>query len=102
MDYDTIVLAIITVVATVILFLWQTAEDKFDLRCILLDAKTGNVSLYKFGQLVALVISSWALVNETRAGRLSEWLFVFYMTAWSGINLVNKWLDKKPSSEEPK
>lgn len=78
---------------------WHADKNThFDIRDLLIDSKTKELSLYKVGQLVALIISTWVLVHETRAGRLSEYLYAGYMIAWSGTNLIKKYLEKS----EPK
>jgi hypothetical protein len=69
-------------------------STKFDVRDLMIDKETDRLSLYKIGQFFALLVSTWILIHETRNGRLSEWLFAFYMAAWSGANLMNKYLDK--------
>ena len=67
---------------------------RFDIRDLLIDSTTKELSLYKVGQLAALAVSTWVLIHETRAGKLTEWLFGLYMVAWSGTNLIKKYLDK--------
>lgn len=81
------------------LAVWQAKDDQFDLRYLLVDSQTNKVSLFKLGQLLALLVSSWALIYETRTGHLTEWLFLAYIATWSGANVANKIVDRKP---EPK
>lgn len=70
-------------------------SSRFDLRDLLIDSKTKELSVYKAGQLAALIASTYILLHETRAGRLTESLFGLYMVAWSGVNMVNKYLTQK-------
>jgi len=70
----------------------QRQPDAFDLRHLIVDSKTGRVSLFKTGQLVALMTSTWILIHETRANNLTEWLFTAYMLAWTGANVAQKFL----------
>jgi hypothetical protein len=79
-----------------ILGFWQGKHDEFDLRWLIVDTKTHRVSLFKLGQLVALLTSTWALVYQTRHDHLTEWLFTAYMIAWAGANVANKFVDRKP------
>jgi hypothetical protein len=76
-------------------------KTRFDVRDLIIDSATKELSLYKVGQLVALIISTWILIYETRAGKLTEWLFGSYMIAWSGANLIKKYLEK-PESKNTK
>ena len=69
------------------LYRWHMQPNGFDLRDLLTDKGSNRLSLARFGQLTALAVSTWALVNETLSGRLTEWLFVGYMMAWVGAQL---------------
>jgi hypothetical protein len=59
------------------------------------------VSLQKFGQVTALLVSTCAIMHELFNGRLSEWLFAGYMVAWAGSNAVSKWIDSRNTSCPP-
>ena len=83
-----------------LLYRWQRKDDQFDLRYLLVDTVTEKVSLFKLGQLVALLVSTWALIHETRANHLTEWLFGSYMIAWAGVNLGNKIVEKMKDKEQ--
>lgn len=83
MDIDVVVLIVASACFVGLIFFWHvTKEVAFDLKNILINNDSGKFSLYKLGQLVALCVSTWVLIHETRTGRLSEWLFV----------LVNYWV----------
>jgi hypothetical protein len=69
------------------LYRWHAAENTFDLRDLITDQGSQRLSLSRFGQLTALIVSTWALVNETATGRLTEWLFTAYMLSWVGAQL---------------
>lgn len=94
-EIETLILIVASLVAFWILYRLQKRDDQFDLKHLLVDSNTNRVSLQKTGQLVALLFSSWAFVYETRSGRLTEWLFIGYMVAWSGANLASKYIDSK-------
>jgi hypothetical protein len=78
---------------------------RFDLRDLLIDSKDGQLSLFKVGQVLALMVSTWVLINETRNARLTEFLFIGYMVAWSGANVLSKYMNTKNDApriyEEP-
>lgn len=100
---DLIILIGGTALAVAVMVYWhRDTTTRFDLRDLLIDSTTKELSLYKVGQLAALVFSTWVLIHETRAGKLTDWLFGSYMLAWSGANLVKKFLDKSDSGSEPK
>lgn len=94
-DLDTSLLLATLCAALMVLGFWHGKSDAFDLRHLLVDTDHGKVSLGKTGQFVALIVSTWALVHETRAGHLTEWLFGAYMIAWSGANIARMALEKK-------
>jgi len=99
---DDLVLMAMALVLIGVLVLWQRDRaSAFNLQDLLLDHKNGKASLQKTGQLVAMLVSTWVLVHETRAQRLTEWLFMAYMFAWAGSNLAGKWLEtRKPKEPE--
>jgi hypothetical protein len=100
MNIDTLVLIFASVVLCILVFMWHNDEEtRFDLTELMIDSKTNRVSLMKIGQALALLVSTWVLIYETRAGRLSEWLFLSYMGCWAGANLANKWLRTKGTQD---
>lgn len=99
---DTYALLLAAVLFIALLTYWQRSDDEFDLRMLIVDSTTGKVSLFKLGQLVALGVSTWALVHETRRGFLTEWLFGLYMISWAGVNIANKLTEKYKSLEPQK
>ncbi len=100
MSADDAVLLIGTLFLACVVWRWQRASDSFDLRKVIVDAG-GDVSLAKIGQVVALLVSTWVLIHETRAGKVNEWLFGGYMLAWAGTNLISKAIDKRPDPVTP-
>lgn len=80
-----------------ILLSWHlNKNNSIDLKTILV--KDGELSLSKLGQLIALLVSTWIIVYQTRAGLLTEFVFTGYMVAWSGANLASKWIDRGNTS----
>jgi hypothetical protein len=84
---SAILLALATITLAIQLYRWHMAPNGFDLRDLLTDKGSNRLSLARFGQATALIVSTWALVNETVTGRLTEWLFTSYMLAWVGAQL---------------
>jgi hypothetical protein len=105
-DVPGVVVVCIAAWVLVVLVRWHTEDSRFDLRHVLIDARTDRVSLHKMGQFVALVVSTMVLWYEMMHSRLTEWLFVGYMVTWAGATLAKRWIDKPaaggPSSEESK
>ncbi len=85
-----VVLFIAVIVLCWMLYRGQRKNDKFDLRDLVLDTSTKRISLSKFGQLIALAISSWGFLYLALNGKLTEMYFTTYMAAWSGIAALNK------------
>jgi hypothetical protein len=84
----------------VILTVWHLQKGtSFDIQDLLVDSVSGKVELGKLGQLTALLVSSWILMHETHAGRLTEFLFIGYMSVWGGVNLARKYIDTKVGSD---
>jgi hypothetical protein len=100
MTVNDLLLLIGLVLSLALLYRWQCKDDQFDLRWLLVDTTTEKVSLFKLGQLVALAVSTWAIVVETRAGHLTEWLFLAYIGVWSGANVGNKIIGKMKDKEQ--
>ena len=98
---EYVMLMVSALVLVVLVFSWhRDAKSVIDLTDLIVDSDTGKTSLYKIGQILALLVSTWVMIHETSAGRLSEWLYLSYMIAWSGANIAKKYLDlKKPATE---
>lgn len=100
LDLETLVLGIASLVFILFIVKAHFGVNAFDIKSTVTD-ENGRFSLSKFGQLVALLVSTWVLIYETRKGHLTEWLFAGYMAAWAGANLLNKYLDRgKPTSSD--
>jgi hypothetical protein len=94
LDIETIVLAFGTLLFLVFLVKWHVdSENDLDIRSAFM--KDGKLSLAKSGQALALIVSTWVLIYQTRNNRLTDWLFTGYMVAWSGANMASKYLDTK-------
>ena len=102
LDLDTIVLMVCAFTVLLSAWFWQRDPNvKFDLLDLISDG--GKLSLFRTGQLVALLTSTWAFVALTRAGNLTEIFYLTYMATWAGANIASKVLDKKqgPKDETP-
>ena len=98
---DTIVLGIGSIVLLGFLIYWHLdSKTHFDVRDLMVDHRTKNLSLNKIGQLFALLVSTWIIIHETRVGRLSEFLFTGYMAVWSGASILSKYMDTKIRPED--
>lgn len=85
-----ILLGIVTALF-VIFYKVQHAPNDFDLKEILIDPDAGNkVSISRFGQLIALIISSWGFVYLVLHNQLTEMYFIGYLTVWTGSTLLSK------------
>jgi hypothetical protein len=96
---DDFLLLFIALLLMAILGRWQLTKDNpFDIQNVFVD-EHGKASLFKIGQAIAMIVSTWVLINETRAGRLTEFLFTAYMVAWAGSNLTSKAIDAKAKKD---
>lgn len=99
---DTIIFLLFIVGITIAFIKWHLDDSStFDISSVIVDGKTNKFSLSKFGQLVALVISTWIIVHQTLNNQLTEWLFTGYMLAWAGANFLNKYISKSPQTDSP-
>ncbi len=71
--------------------LWrlQHSREGFDLADLIIDKYSGRVSLGKFGQLIALMVSTWGFVHLTVSEKLTEFYFIGYMAAWAGAHVAS-------------
>lgn len=92
------------VVVGVLLIAQHKSDSRINLYGYL--TKDGNLSLFRTGQALALVLSSWGFVYLIIANRLTEWFFIGYMTAWALVNVASKAMDMRsatapiPATEE--
>lgn len=91
---SSLTLGAIGLFALTVLILWQRKADNFDLRWLLVDSTTEKVSLFKTGQLIALIVSTWGFVVLIQRDKMTEWYFTGYMASWAAANLLNKWLER--------
>lgn len=102
-NIDTLVLMLATVIALFFIFKWHAdTTTPFDLRSAFMAEDGSKFSLSKFGQLVAMVTSTWVVIYQTRHNNLTEWLFTGYMVAWAGANAFSKYLNSKKEQQENK
>jgi hypothetical protein len=93
-DLDTVVLAFCSFIIIVFVLSWHKDKaSNLDIRQLLM--KDDRLNLGKAGQLIALLVSTWILIYQTRKGMLTDWLFTGYMIAWSGANLASKYIDTR-------
>jgi hypothetical protein len=101
-NLNTWLLIITVMVLLVVVIRWHLdPRTRFDLRDMMVSSQSKEVSVYKVGQLIALLVSTWVIVYETREKRLTEWLFTAYMIAWGGVNMAQKWIDRDAKPAPP-
>lgn len=95
-NLDFFILLTLMVGGMTLLIYWHLDKsNRFDLRDLLIDSQTKLLSLYKIGQVMALIVSTWIVVHETRGNRLSDLFFLSYISIWSGVNLLNNYMGKQ-------
>lgn len=93
-DRASLLLAALLLLVVFILYRWQRTHPKFDLSD-LLTGDNGKVSLAKFGQTSALLVSTWGFVVLVQQGKLTETYFIGYMSVWTGYRLAQDAITKK-------
>lgn len=91
-------LLVLAILAIWLLVRWQRSHPMFDL-ADLLTGDNGRVSLAKFGQAAALVVSTWGFAVLVQQGKLTEFYFIGYMTVWAGYRLADAALNKVPPTK---
>lgn len=94
-DFPSIILLLALVFTANALTSWHRADGPFDFRKALLDPVSREISFSRLGHFVCLIISTAIMCYEAMKGRLSEWLFIGYMTAWAGTYVAAKAIDAK-------
>lgn len=69
---------------------WHSEDNLFDFRLALLDDTGTKISFIRLGHFVCLITSTAILIYETFKGRINEWLYMGYMTAWAGSFIAAK------------
>ena len=92
-NLETWLLAISAGFFLYLLYSWHTDKNtSLDVRTLVM---TGDkLSLAKMGQFIAMIVSTWVIIYQTRATLLTEWLFTGYMLAWAGAGVAGKLIDK--------
>lgn len=96
--FQWVLFFIVMALAFTVLLL-QLKDDPLDLRYLIMDSAK-KPSIPKIGQIIALVVSTYAFVIMLFKGQLSDTFFFGYMAIWSGSATVEAYLSKK--SEKPK
>lgn len=97
---ELVLAAILGVVVLALVAVTRDQRNPVSLLQLVVEARSGRLSLSRVGQLVALIVSSWGFVALVRADRLTEWYFSSYMIAWAGARLASQFLDTKKAARE--
>lgn len=85
----TIVLSIVALLLVLVLVRWQSDKSsRVDLSDLIIDTKTNKVSLFKIGQAISLLVSTWAFVVMVHRDSLNWEFFITYMGIWAGANVA--------------
>jgi hypothetical protein len=95
---SAVLLGVIAIAACYMLYRWQHNHPNFDLSD-LLTGDNGKVSLAKFGQAAALIVSTWGFVALVQQGKLTESYFVGYMGIWAGYRLAQSAIGKQAENQ---
>lgn len=95
---ELVLAAILGLVVLALVAVTRDQRNCVSLLQLVVEARTGRLSLSRVGQLVALIVSSWGFVALVRADKLTEWYFSSYMIAWAGARLASQFLDTKKAA----
>lgn len=71
-----------------ILVYWhRDSETKINLTHLVIDDK-GKTSIWKIGQVLALVVTTWYFVLEAQLHTLRWEVFATYIAVWTGVSLT--------------
>lgn len=100
-DIPTVILFSTIGFLVAVMISWHRDNSEFDFRKALIDPNTRNISFSRLGHFVCLTVSTGILLHETAKGRLNEWLFVAYMTAWAGAFVASKAIEINAVPQKP-
>ena len=92
-DKMPILLFLALIAGAWMLYKAHKAPNTFDIKNLITDPTTEKVSLNKFGQFIALFVTSWIMIDLTIHDKLSESFLMIYATAWTGISAISKGID---------
>lgn len=103
LNLSTSMFAVIVISALIMLLRWQKNHPLIDLSD-LITGDNGRVSSSKFCQTGAWVVSTWGFASMVQQGKMTEWYFIGYMTAWTGYAALKSYIGKQPTpvQEEPR
>jgi len=78
----------------------KNSQNKLNATSIIIDKNTGEISLSKIGQLVALVTSTWIVFYLTVTKNITEGYLGLYIATWAASNSFNSWMKVKAGSVE--
>ena len=84
----------IVIVLCILMYRWHTNPNNSFSLIDAIVGEDGKFSLFRAGQAVALIVSTWAFVILVERNTLTEYYFYGYMGVWSGINLAKNLLTK--------
>lgn len=93
MDKMPILLLVALLLGAWMIYKAHKAPNTFDIKDLITDPSTEKVSLNKFGQFIALFVTSWIMIDLTIHDKLSESFLMIYATAWTGISAISKGID---------
>jgi hypothetical protein len=67
----------------------RNPSNNVDLSFLLVDTSLGNVTLAKFGGLLALIVSTWVFVYLPVAGKFDATFAVGYIATWGAVKVAS-------------
>lgn len=78
----------------------KNSFNQLNATSIIVDKQSGEISLSKIGQLVALVTSTWIVFYLTVTKNITEGYIGLYIATWAASNSINSWMKVKAGNVE--
>ena len=94
-DFPAVVLVFVFML--LLMLLWKTQHNptnNFDFSDMLRDDQ-GKPSHTRLASFICLAMTSWYVMYAAvkTSGKIDTWVFITYITLWSGVPLASKFID---------
>lgn len=99
LDFPAVILLLIFFLGMYVLYKTQNADNDFDFAEMLRD-DNGKPSSSRMATFVCLGASTWAImyILVKTNGQIDPWIFVAYITIWSGAKVAERLIDSYMAS----
>lgn len=91
-SWPVVTMLVVLIVAALMLWNAQKSKLHFDMKDLVMDHDSNRVSLSKFANLTALMVSSWGMIALVVGGAMTEGYMLAFMGIWSGNALGTQFI----------